>query len=224
MMFRRKGTEWHPLLISVIHSLLMPASLIYWLRKSTLENIFLYLKCLLCSPMLQHNMMLSCHVCFQFKVAIPWLQFDQIQQLPEHTMTNWKEAIINEGFLWFTKEPQIANNEYSISKKAFSVPNAIREAEILSKILTLLNTFELSKWLQRLSRKTPSTSATYMQSGIFMYKRTSDETSQNHIHLPKEMRNVFIFSKGSHSRSNQCCLYYWKVSDYKRLEVVPSSD
>lgn len=65
----------------------------------------------------------------------------------QNIMINWREAIINEGFLWLIKAPQIANNEYSISKKAFSIPNAIREAEILSKILTLLNTFELSKWL-----------------------------------------------------------------------------
>lgn len=95
--------------------------------------------------MSQRNMILGCHVCFQYKAAIPWIQSDQIQLLPEHTMTNWREAIINEGFLWLTNTPQIANNEYSISKKAFSVPSAIREAEILSKILTLRNTFELSK-------------------------------------------------------------------------------
>lgn len=84
-------------------------------------------------------------MCFQYKAAIPWLQFDQIQPLPEHTMTNWRESIINGGFLWLTNAPQIANNEYSIRKEAFLVPNAIREAEVLSKILTLRNTFELSE-------------------------------------------------------------------------------
>lgn len=137
----------------------------------------------------------------------------------QNTLWQIGESVISGGFLWLAHAPQIANNEYSISKKAFLVPNAIRGAKSLSKILILLNTFELSKWLWRLSRKTPSTSATYIQSGIFMCKLTSDETSQNHTHLSKEMRNLFIFSKGSIFRSNQFCLYYWKISIYKRLEV-----
>lgn len=88
-------------------------------------------------PMLQDNMILDCHVCFQHKAAIPWLQFNQIQLLPEHTMTNWRESIISRGFLWLVNAPQIANNEYSISKKTFLVPNTIREAKISSKILIL---------------------------------------------------------------------------------------
>lgn len=96
--------------------------------------------------MSQHNMILGCHVmCFQYEAVIPRLQFDQIELLPEHTITNWRKSIISRGFLWLSDVPQIANNEYSISKKAFSVPNAIREAQILLKILILLNTFELSK-------------------------------------------------------------------------------
>lgn len=90
----------------------------------------------------------------------------------------------------------------------------------LSKILILLNIFELSKWLYRFSRKTPSVSAIYIQSGIFMYELTSNwNLLKSYTHLPKRMRNSIIFSKGSISRSNQFCLYYWKISIYKRLEV-----
>lgn len=50
-----------------------------------------------------------------------------------------------EGFCGSQRHPKMPLMNIPEAKRFFSVPNAIREAKILSKILTLLNTFKLSK-------------------------------------------------------------------------------
>lgn len=62
--------------------------------------------------------------------------------------------------------------------------------------------------------------ALYIQSGIFMYKLTSDETFQNHTHLPTE--DVHIFQ--SFNLLVQSILLILLEDFYLQKGSVPASD